>query len=70
VVVELLLGVIERLRADGLTMLIVEQSLNVAGAFGDRAVFMERGEVRFTGPIADLVTDGDLVRAVFLGGAR
>jgi ABC-type branched-subunit amino acid transport system ATPase component len=68
IVVELLLGVIERRRSDGLTMLIVEQSINVAGALADQAVFMERGEVRFRGAMRDLVDDGDLVRAVFLGG--
>src|SRR5690606_33408105 len=68
VVVEKLLSIVERLQADGLSMLIVEQSLNVAQAFASRSVFMERGEVRFEGAIRDLVDDGDLVRAVFLGG--
>ena len=29
---------------------------------------MEKGEVRFDGPIADLVGRDDLARAVFLGG--
>lgn len=67
IVVERLLGTIADLRRDGLTMLIVEQSLNVAMAFAERAVFMEKGEVRFSGPIQQLVDDGDLVRAVFLG---
>ncbi len=67
VVVGRLLEVIERLRATGMTMLIVEQSLNVAAAFADRAVFMERGEVRFTGSPTDLIESGDLARAVFLG---
>jgi len=62
-----LLAVIERLKADGLTMIIVEQSLNVALAVADRAVFMEKGQVRFTGPARELVDRDDLVRAVFLG---
>lgn len=69
VVVEKLLGTIEVLQEEGLSMLIVEQSLNVAQAFAQRAVFMERGEVRFEGAISDLVDNGDLVRAVFLGRA-
>ena len=30
-------------------MVIVEQSLNVALAFADRAIFMEKGQVRFSG---------------------
>ena len=34
----------------------------------DRAVFMEKGRVRFEGPAQDLLERDDLVRAVFLGG--
>ena len=67
-VVEELLVVIERLKAAGQTMVIVEQSLNVALAFADRAVFMEKGRIRFEGPARDLLERDDLVRAVFLGG--
>jgi len=68
VVVEQLLAIVERLKASGLTMVIVEQSINVALAVADRAVFMEKGEVRFEGPAAELLERDDLVRAVFLGG--
>ncbi len=49
-------------------MIIVEQSLNVAAAIADRAVFMEKGQVRFEGAIAELMERDDLARAVFLGG--
>lgn len=66
--VQELLEVVEDLRARGQTMVIVEQSLNVALAFADRAVFMEKGRVRFEGPAAELAERDDLVRAVFLGG--
>jgi len=62
-----LIGVVERLRREGLSMIVVEQSLNVALAIADRAVFLEKGRVRFTGPTAELAERGDLVRAVFLG---
>ena len=68
VIVQELLGVVEQLKADGQAMVIVEQSLNVALAFADRAVFMEKGQVRFSGPAQDLAERGDLARAVFLGG--
>ncbi|MHB8465759.1 MAG: MFS transporter [Acidimicrobiales bacterium] len=68
VVVQQLLGIVEQLKAAGLTMVIVEQSINVALAVADRAVFMEKGQVRFEGPTADLIDRHDLVRAVFLGG--
>jgi ABC-type branched-subunit amino acid transport system ATPase component/sugar phosphate permease len=67
-VVQQLLVVVEELKAQGLTMVIVEQSVNVALAIADRAVFMERGHVRFEGPAQDLLERGDLLRAVFLSG--
>jgi ABC-type branched-subunit amino acid transport system ATPase component len=68
VVVQDLLAVVDDLRARGLTMVLVEQSLNIALAISDRAVFMEKGQVRFEGATADLVGRDDLARAVFLGG--
>jgi ABC-type branched-subunit amino acid transport system ATPase component len=67
VMVERLLEVIAQLQARGMTIIVVEQSLNVAAAIASRAVFLEKGHVRFEGPIADLVERDDLVRAVFLG---
>ena len=62
-----LLGIIEELKRQGQTMIIVEQSVNVALAIADRAIFMEKGQVRFEGPAAELAERDDLVRAVFLG---
>jgi ABC-type branched-subunit amino acid transport system ATPase component len=67
VVVQDLLALVERLRERGVTMVLVEQSLNVALSVADRAVFMEKGQVRFTGPAAELLERPDLARAVFLG---
>ena len=67
VMVEALLEVVDRLRRDQQTMIIVEQSLNIALTIAERAVFMEKGEVRFQGPAQELLGRDDLVRAVFLG---
>jgi ABC-type branched-subunit amino acid transport system ATPase component len=67
VVVQELLETVRELKEQGLTMIIVEQSLNVALAIADRAVFMEKGQIRFDGPAAELAQRDDLVRAVFLG---
>jgi ABC-type branched-subunit amino acid transport system ATPase component len=67
VVVQQLLEVVERLKQTGITMVIVEQSVNVALSIADRAVFMEKGQVRFDGPAAELAERDDLARAVFLG---
>ena len=68
IMVQELLGVVRSLKEQGMTMVIVEQSLNVALAIADRAVFMEKGAVRFDGPARELAERGDLARAVFLGG--
>ena len=68
IVVQELIEVVDRLKQEGVTMIIVEQSLNVAAAIADRAVFMEKGQVRFEGAISDLMERDDLARAVFLGG--
>jgi ABC-type branched-subunit amino acid transport system ATPase component len=67
VVVQQVLEVVQRLRETGLTMIIVEQSLNVALAIADRAIFMEKGQIRFEGSTAELAARDDLARAVFLG---
>jgi len=66
-VVQRLLEVVEELKARGQTMIIVEQSLNVAIALADRAIFLEKGQVRFEGSTDGLMERGDLARAVFFG---
>jgi branched-chain amino acid transport system ATP-binding protein len=48
---------------------MVEQSINIAAAVCERAIFMERGSIRFEGPTAELLERDDIARAVFLGGA-
>ena len=67
IMVQELLQVVERLKGEGTTIVIVEQSLNVALAMADRAVFLEKGEVRFEGDAQELLERDDLARAVFLG---
>ena len=69
VMVQRLLATVQELKEQGQTMIIVEQSLNVALAVADRAIFMEKGEIRFDGPAAELAVRDDLARAVFLGGS-
>lgn len=68
-VVELLLGIVRQLHARGTTVVIVEQSVNVALSVATTAVFMEKGQVRFTGPARELLERPDLLRSVFLEGA-
>ena len=67
-IVSELLDVLARLKQQrNQTIIVVEQSLDVALRIADRAVFMEKGAVRFEGPTAELAERDDLVRAVFLG---
>jgi branched-chain amino acid transport system ATP-binding protein len=68
-VVEKLLDIVRAIHADGCTIILVEQSINVALTIAERAYFMEKGEVRFSGPTAELLERGDILRSVFLEGA-
>jgi ABC-type branched-subunit amino acid transport system ATPase component len=64
-----LLEVVREVHRRGTTIVIVEQSVNVALQLAERAVFMEKGEVRFEGPASDLLDRPDILRAVFISGA-
>ena len=68
IVVEELFGVLADLHAAGTTILIVEQHATLAMAHAERAVFLEKGRVRFSGPAKDLAGRTDLLRSVYLGG--
>jgi branched-chain amino acid transport system ATP-binding protein len=69
VIVESLLDIVRAIHARGTTVVLVEQSVNVAITLAQRAVFMEKGEVRFDGPTSELLDRPDILRAVFLKGA-
>jgi ABC-type branched-subunit amino acid transport system ATPase component len=68
-IVEQLLDMVRHIHAQGCTIILVEQSVNVALTIARRAYFMEKGEVRFSGPTEELLERGDILRAVFLEGA-
>ena len=69
VVVGQLLPIVRRMADDGVTVVLVEQSVNVALTVAERAYFMERGQIRFDGPTAELLERPDLLRSVFLSSA-
>ncbi|MEY2459984.1 MAG: hypothetical protein QOG30_1814 [Acidimicrobiaceae bacterium] len=69
VVVAQLLPLVDAMRADGTTVILVEQSVNVALTVADSAFFMEKGEIRFHGPTKELLERPDVLRSVFLEGA-
>lgn len=62
-----LFEVVETVKASGVTCILVEQSLNLAARLCDRAVFLEKGAVKFEGHPAELLERDDVARAVFLG---
>ena len=63
-----LLDVIRRIHASGVTIVVVEQSVNVALNLATRAVFMEKGQVKFDGATAELLGRPDILRAVYVKG--
>ncbi len=68
-IVEQLLRMVREIHAEGTTIILVEQSINVALTIATRAFFMEKGEVRFDGKTEELLERGDILRSVFLEGA-
>jgi branched-chain amino acid transport system ATP-binding protein len=66
IVVEELLGAVRGLQQEGITIVLVEQSVNLALTVAETAYFMEKGEIRFHGPTAELLDRPDLLRSVFL----
>jgi ABC-type branched-subunit amino acid transport system ATPase component/MFS family permease len=69
VIVGQMLPIIERLASDGVAIVMVEQSVNVALTVAHRAYFLERGMVQFSGATGDLLRRPDLLRSVFLSNA-
>jgi ABC-type branched-subunit amino acid transport system ATPase component len=69
VIIGELLEIVRGLNEAGITLVVVEQSLNIAAQLCTRSIFLEKGEVRFEGQTADLLEQDDIARAVFFGGA-
>jgi ABC-type branched-subunit amino acid transport system ATPase component len=67
VVMQDLMQVVRAIHAAGTALILVEQSLNIAAEMCERALFMEKGELRFEGATRHLVDNDDIARAVFFG---
>jgi branched-chain amino acid transport system ATP-binding protein len=63
VVVQQLFDLVRRLRAEGFTVLIVEQNVQQVLKVVDRAYLLETGRIRSSGAAADLLASDDLRRA-------
>ncbi|HJR04913.1 MAG TPA: ATP-binding cassette domain-containing protein, partial [Methylomirabilota bacterium] len=65
VIVRALGDQIAALKREGLTILLSEQNLKFAARLADRAYIIEKGEIRFDGPMARLMAD-EAVRRKYL----
>jgi branched-chain amino acid transport system ATP-binding protein len=64
-IVEQMAAMIQALKKEGLSVLLSEQNLPFAAAVSDRAYVLEKGQVRFTGTMAQL-QDDESVRRQYL----
>jgi ABC-type branched-subunit amino acid transport system ATPase component/MFS family permease len=68
-IVAQLLEIVRAIADQGTTIVLVEQSVNIALTVAKKAVFMEKGEVRFSGPTEELMQRPDILRSVYLKGS-
>jgi energy-coupling factor transport system ATP-binding protein len=55
--------IIKRLNEIGTTVLMITHRVDYAAAYAHRAIVMNRGEVAFDGPVLDLISNMDIMRA-------
>lgn len=68
IIIEQLLKIVRAIRDNGTTIILVEQSVNVALTVAETAFFLEKGEIRYKGPTRELLERPDILRSVFLEG--
>lgn len=66
ILVEKILKTIQRLRDEGLTILLVEQNANTALKISDRAYILEKGKVALQGNSKELLNN-EMVKKIYLG---
>jgi branched-chain amino acid transport system ATP-binding protein len=66
-IVEQLIGVIRRINRDGVTILFIEQNVELALSIASRGYILESGRTILDGPSEDLLHSAE-VRRIFLGG--
>src|SRR6201995_5278055 len=66
VVVQQVFELVKRIRAGGLTVLIVEQNVQQVLKVGDRAYLLEAGSIRASGSSGEMLAD-DSIRQAYLG---
>jgi branched-chain amino acid transport system ATP-binding protein len=66
VIVQSIFGLMKRIRAEGYTVLIVEQNIQQVLQVVDRGYLLETGRIRMSGPSAELLSS-DEIRKAYLG---
>jgi branched-chain amino acid transport system ATP-binding protein len=66
VIVQMMAEAIRAMKAEGVAVLLSEQNWAFAASISDRAIVIERGEMRFQGSMAELIAD-ERLRAETLG---
>src|SRR5262244_2971662 len=62
IVVEMLEEQLGRLKRTGLTMILAEQTVNFVSTLGDRVYILEKGLVRYQGPMAEFLANDEVRR--------
>jgi len=68
-IVQQLVEVVHEINETGVSMILVEQSANLALSVTDHAYFIEKGVIRFDGSSRELLQRDDLLRSVFLAAS-
>ena len=66
VIVEQMVGMILALKNQGVSILLSEQNMHFAALVADRAYVLEKGQIRYEGPMAGLMVNTE-VRQAYLG---
>jgi ABC-type branched-subunit amino acid transport system ATPase component len=69
-IVQQLVDVVRDINASGVSMILVEQSANLALKVTNHAYFLEKGAIRFDGSSQELLEREDLLRSVFLAAGH
>ena len=67
IVMQQIVAAMEKLVERGKTILLVEQSVNIALAIAEEVHFMEKGEISLSASAAQLLDDPELLRTAFFG---
>ena len=68
-IVQQLVEIVRGINDSGVSMILVEQSANLALSVTDHSYFIEKGQIRFDGSSRELLERDDLLRSVFLAAA-